>query len=61
MARTSLEFNSEFFGGPEISVFGPEIQFLLYDPNLVNGPFVALGEMVHFQLLERFFDYSFPS
>ena len=61
VARTRLEFNSEFFGGPEISVLGPKIQFLPYGPNLVDGPFVALKEMIHFQLSERFFDYSFPS
>ena len=29
--------------------------------NFVNGPFVALEEMVHFAPWDRFFDFSFPS
>ena len=29
-------------------------------PNLVNGPFVALGETVHFAPWDRFFDFPFP-
>ena len=30
-------------------------------PILVNGPFVALGEAVHFPPWERFSDFPFPS
>ena len=52
---------SEFFVGPKSSDFGPKLRFRHTTPNFVNGPFVALGETVHFQPLERFFDFSFPS
>ena len=41
------------FYGPENSVFGPKF-FCQRTPNFVNGPFVALGETVHFQPLDRF-------
>ena len=43
------------FSGPDISVFGPKIRFLPF------GPFVALGDTVHFPSWGQFFDFSFPS
>ena len=36
------------FLGPKISVFGPKIRFLPYDPILVNDPFLALGMTVNY-------------
>ena len=42
--------------------FRPKNPFVFHiTPNFVNDPFVALGEMVHFQSSKRFLDFSFPS
>ena len=49
-----------FFYGPE-SRFLAQTFFCHSTPVLVNGPFVALGETVHFPPWDRFLDFSFPS
>ena len=54
VARTWLEKEVYVFFWPEISVFGQEIHTTQI---LVNGPFVALGETVHFPPWDRFFDF----
>ena len=49
------------FFGPKISVFGQKYDFCYTTPILVNGPFVALREAVHFPPWERFSDFPFRS
>ena len=53
---------------PEVSFLGPKIRFLARKsvfcyrtPNFVKGPFVSIGETVHFQSLDQFFDFLFLS
>ena len=47
--------------GPKSRFLAEETNFCRTTPILVNGPFAALGETVHFQPWERFFDFLFPS
>ena len=49
------------FLGPKSRVLSEKSNFCHTNPILVNGPYVALGETVHFPRWERFFDSSFPS
>ena len=44
-----------------LSSFNKKRKICHKTPILVSGPFVALGETVHFPPWERFFDFSFPS
>ena len=49
------------FFGPKISVFGPKIRFLPYDPNFGQWPIFSPGMTVNFRLWEQFFDLPFRS
>ena len=49
------------FLGPEILVWAQKSDFCHATQILVDGPFVALRETVHFPHWERFFDFSFLS
>ena len=55
VARTWFALRSELFFGPKISVFGPKIQFLPYDPNFGQWPILALGVTIYFPPWDRFF------
>ena len=48
--------------GPKISIFGPKLCFLPFDPKFCQRPiFDSLGGTVHFQPWDWFFDFLFPS
>ena len=53
LSRTWFESRSALFFGPQNSTHRT--------PILVNSPFVALGETVHFPPWDRFFDFPFWS
>ena len=62
VARTWLRSKSgSLFLGPKFRFWAKKSDFCHTTPILVNGPFVALGEIVHFPPWERFFDFSFQS
>ena len=50
-----------FFLGPKSRFLAEKPDFCHTTPILVNGPFVALGEAVHFPPWERFSDFPFRS
>ena len=50
-----------FLGGRKSRVLAQKSDFCHTIPILVDGPFAALGEIVHFPPLGRFFDFAFPS
>ena len=50
-----------FFLGPKSRFLAEKSDFCYRTPILVNGPFVALREPVHFPPREQFFDFPFPS
>ena len=50
-----------FFFGPKSWFWAKKFDFCHTTPILVNGPFVALEETVHFPRWERFFYFLFPS
>ena len=49
------------FLGPKSRVLAKKSDFCHTTPILVNGPFVALGEAVHFPPWEQIFDFPFRS
>ena len=49
------------FLGPKSQFLAKKSDFCHTTPILIDGPFVALGEAVHFQPWERFSDFSFWS
>ena len=49
-----------FFWGPKSRFLAKKSDFCDTTPILVNGPFVALRETVHFSPWDRFFDFPFP-
>ena len=53
--------NGPLFLGPKFRFLVKKSNFCQTTPILVNGPFVALGETVHFPPWEQFFDLLFPS
>ena len=56
VARTWLELKSgTSFLDPKFRFLAQKSDFCHTTPNFVNGPFVALGEMVYFQPSEQFF------
>ena len=50
-----------FFLGPKSRFMAQKSDFCYTTPILVNGPFVAFGEMLHFPFWGLFFYFSFPS
>ena len=62
VATTWLELRiKRFFGAQKIGFWSKNPFFCHRTPEIVDGPFVALGETVHLQPWVRFFDFSFPS
>ena len=61
MVRTWLEFGSELFLGPKSRFLAKKSDFCHTTLILVNGPFVALGETIHFPPLEGFWIFPFLS
>ena len=61
VARTWLESKSDsLFLGPKFRFLAQKSNFCHTTLILVNGPFVALGDTVHFPPWERFFDFPSP-
>ena len=62
VARTWFPLRSVwFFLGPKSWFLAKKSDFCHTTPILVNDPFVALGEAVHFPPWDRFFDFTFQS
>ena len=49
------------FFWPKFSDFGPKVRFCYRTPDLVNGPFVALGDSFDLAPPDPFLNFSFPS
>ena len=62
VARTWLGAKSVcLFLGPNFRFLAQKSDFCHSTPILVDGPFLALGETVHFPPCERFFNFRFSS
>ena len=61
VARTWIESRSELFWGPKSRFLAKKSDFCHTIPIMVNCPFLAVGDIVHFPPAGQFFYFSFPS